>query len=106
MAAFNRLPSGYWRVQVRRKRKYASRTFRLKTDAERWALEAERAIATGKGIDAPPVDRLTTLGDLIRLHITDMAEVGKAPLRSKAKSRDKIQGSLGGFLFVSSRESG
>ena len=95
MAAFNRLPSGYWRVQVRRKRKYASRTFRLKTDAERWALEAERAIATGKGIDAPQVDSRTTFGDLIRQHISDMAEVGKAPLRSKAKSLEKIQRSLG-----------
>ena len=78
MAAFNKLPSGYWRVQVRRKRKYASRTFRLKSDAERWALEAERVIATGKGVDAPQVDRRTTFGDLIRQHITDMAEVGGA----------------------------
>src|SRR5262249_15995022 len=95
MAAFNKLPSGYWRVQVRRKHKYASRTFRLKSDAERWALEAEGGIATGKSIDAPQVDRRMTFGDLIRRHITDMAEVEKAPLRSKTKSLEKIQRSLG-----------
>ena len=76
MAAFNRLPSGYWRVQVRRKQTYASRTFRLRCDAEQWALDAERAIAIGKGIHSPHANRRTTFGDLIRLHITDMAEVG------------------------------
>ena len=95
MAAYNKLPSGYWRVQVRRKRQYASRTFRLKSDAEQWALEAERNIATGKTPDAPQIDRRTTFGHLIELHTTDMAEVGKAPLRSKAKSLEKLQASLG-----------
>ena len=95
MAAYNKLPSGYWRVQVRRKRQYASRTFRLKSDAEQWALEAERNIGTGKTPDAPQIDRRTTFGHLIELHTTDMAEVGKAPLRSKAKSLEKLQASLG-----------
>ena len=96
MAAFNKLPSGYWRVQVRRKRQYASRTFRLKSDAERWALEAERDIATRQERPTRPKSTVAPRSvDLIRLHITDMAEVGKAPLRSKAKTLEKIQGALG-----------
>jgi integrase len=99
MAAFNRLPSGYWRVQVRRKGQYASRTFRLKFDAEQWALEAERAIAIGKTVNAPHVDGRTAFGTLIALHIADMAEVGKAPLRSKAKSLDKLDVALGNVVL-------
>jgi len=86
MATYNKLPSGYWRVQVRRKRQHASRTFRLKSEGEQWALEAERAIASGRGVHASRVDRHTTFGQLIQLHIADLTEVGKAPLRSKAKS--------------------
>lgn len=95
MAAFNKLPSGYWRVQVRRKGQYASQTFRLKSDGERWALETERAIAIGKSTSEPCVDRSSTFGALIRLHITDMSEVGKAPLRSKAKCLEKLEAVLG-----------
>ena len=95
MATYNKLPSGYWRVQVRRKRQHASRTFRLKSEGEQWALEAERAIASGRGVHASRVDRHTTFGQLIQLHIADLTEVGKAPLRSKAKSLEKLEALLG-----------
>lgn len=95
MATFTKLPSGRWRVQLRRRRKYASRTFRLKSDAELWALEGEQALETGKSVEAPRIGRRNTLGTLIDLHITDMVEVGKAPLRSKANCLDKIKLSLG-----------
>lgn len=99
MATFTKLPSGYWRVQVRRKRQYASRTFRLKSDAELWALEAERAVENGKSVDAPKIERGTTFGQLIQLHIADMSEVGKAPLRSKSKTLEKLEAVLGPLLI-------
>ncbi len=40
MAVITKLPSGSWRVQVRRKGSYASNTFKRKADADSWALEA------------------------------------------------------------------
>ncbi len=60
LATFNRLPSGYWRAQVRRKGQYVSRSFRLKSEAEVWATEAERAIHSGKSPDAVSVDDKTS----------------------------------------------
>jgi hypothetical protein len=47
MATYVKLQSGSWRVQVRRKRQYASNTFLRRSDAEEWALEAERSIDRG-----------------------------------------------------------
>jgi hypothetical protein len=95
MAAFSRLPSGSWRAQVRRKHNYASRTFRLKSDAESWALHAERSIDTSGRVDAPRIDHRSSFGDLIKLHIADMSEVGKPPRRSKALCLEKLEATLG-----------
>ena len=33
------LPSGNWRVQVRRKKRYVAETFRRRKDGEEWALD-------------------------------------------------------------------
>lgn len=95
MASFNRLPSGTWRAQVRRKGRYASRTFRLKSEAEAWATEAERAVHHGKTPDTLSVDDKTSFSALIELHIKDMAEVGKPLLRSKALCLEKLKSDLG-----------
>lgn len=95
LATFNRLPSGYWRAQVRRKGRYVSRSFRLKSEAEVWATEAERAIHAGKSPDAVSVDDTTTFAALLELHINDMAEVGKFLLRSKALCLEKLKSDLG-----------
>ncbi|MFV0294776.1 MAG: hypothetical protein ACK5JT_01495 [Hyphomicrobiaceae bacterium] len=53
MATVKKLPSGTWRVQVRRRGQYASKTFRLKADAETWGIEAVRAIQLGKNPNGP-----------------------------------------------------
>lgn len=95
LATFNRLPSGYWRAQVRRKGWYVSRSFRLKSEAEVWANEAERAIHSGKSPDTISVDEKTTFAALIELHIKDMAEVGRPLLRSKALCLEKLKNDLG-----------
>ena len=95
MASFNKLPSGYWRAQVRRKGQYVSATFRLKTDAEAWAIEKEQAVESGKGVKAAKIDGKTTFGKLIELHIDDLAEVGKPLLRSKRLCLEKLKNELG-----------
>ena len=67
----------------------------------RWRLSA---LLPRAGVDAPQVDRRTTFGDLIRQHITDMAEVGKA--RSEQGKSEKIQGAWVRFFLLTLHESG
>jgi hypothetical protein len=50
VATLNRLKTGLWRAQVRRKDKYASKSFRLKSDAERWANEQEDRAYRGQSV--------------------------------------------------------
>ena len=83
MATIVKLSSGNYRVQVRRKGQYASKTFRRKADAYAWALEAERRTDQGRAIKAPKITGFNTFGQLIDLHIVDMMEVGKPLGRSK-----------------------
>jgi integrase len=95
MATFTRLPSGRWRVQIRRKQSYASETFLRHDDARQWATATERRIDLGEA----PVKRAkvdpTTFEHLIDLHINDMCEVGKAPRRSKAFTLEALRQKLG-----------
>ena len=84
MPTFTKLASGSWRVQVRRKGRYVSETFLRRDDGRRWAMEAERQIDRGETPNYSRIARLKTFGELIDLHIDDMRDVGKAPLRSKA----------------------
>lgn len=43
MTTIYRLPSGNWRVQIRRSRQYRSRTFTIRSEAAAWAGETERS---------------------------------------------------------------
>jgi integrase len=95
MASFTKLPSGRWRAQVRRKGQHASRAFRLKSEAEAWAKEAEAKISRGKSAVAVEADISTTFAFVVDLHMRDLAEVGKPLLRSKAYTLDKLKGDLG-----------
>ena len=52
MASFNKLPSGLWRVQVRRRGQQVSKSFRLKSEAEAQARETETAMISGKSAKA------------------------------------------------------
>jgi len=81
MASITKLPSGAYRVQIRRKGRYASETFLRRDDAHRWARQAETRVDQGLAPNKSSVSRLTTFGDLIDLHIIDMCEVGKPPRR-------------------------
>ncbi len=95
MASITKLPSGAYRVQIRRKGRYASETFLRRDDAHRWARQAETRVDQGLAPNKSSVSRLQTFGDLIGLHITDMCEVGKPPRRSKAATLTTLKRDLG-----------
>lgn len=95
MATYSKLPSGTWRVQVRRKGRYISETFVKRDDARRWATEAEGRIDRGETPSPSKSARLRTFGELIDLHVTDMKSVGKAPRRSKAATLNMLKARLG-----------
>ena len=97
MPTIVKLPSGNWRVQVRRKNTYVSNTFRRRADAESWALEAERTIDKGlspKGVDSKSVH---TFADIIDLHVQDMQEVGKSIGRSKRAVLESLKIAIGSY---------
>lgn len=95
MATITKLPSGHWRVQIRRKQSYASETFLRHEDARKWATETEHRIDRGE----PPLKRgkvdPTTFAHLVDLHVDDMCEVGKAPRRSKQFTLNSLKDKLG-----------
>lgn len=69
MATFSQLPSGKWRVQVRRNGVYRAATFGTKRDARQWAttVEAQLSQASASGFAPPP--KGTTLADLIDKYV-------------------------------------
>lgn len=69
MASFTQLPSGNWRVQVRRKNRYVSETFRRRKDGEDWALDMERNIDRSGSPKPKAAVQARTFGDIIDLHI-------------------------------------
>jgi integrase len=97
VATFTKLKSGSWRVQVRRKRKYVNETFVRRKDAEEWALDMERRIDRGEQPHNSGYRETKTFGDLVRLHKSDLAEVGKRIGRSKAASLNFLERRLGHF---------
>lgn len=95
MATILQLPSGRWRVQVRRKQSYASETFLRHEDARKWATATERRIDLGEApLKRAKVDP-TTFTHLIDLHVEDMREVGKVLRRSKRFTLNALKTKLG-----------
>jgi hypothetical protein len=95
MASITKLPSGAYRVQVRRKGRYASETFLRRDDAQKWARQAETLVDQGLPPNRSSVARLHTFGDLVDLHIADMCAVGKPPRRNKAAKLATLKRDLG-----------
>lgn len=83
MATIFKTRQGHWRAQIRRKGKYVSSTFRLKTLAKERVIATERLIDQGLEPSARGSRPSKTVGDLIELHIQDLLEVGKPLRRSK-----------------------
>jgi len=92
MATFSQLPSGKWRVQVRRAGTYKAATFTLKRDAEAWSREAERqAEHVGVGGFAP-APKGSTLADLIDKYLEEFA---KSPGKTKTATLAMLRRRLG-----------
>jgi integrase len=95
LATLLQLPSGNWRVQIRRKGRYVSESFRRRKDAEEWALDAERRIDRGETPNSRAKIDSTTFGDLIDLHLEDLKDVGRTARRSKTFCLDQLREKLG-----------
>lgn len=95
MATYSKLPSGAWRVQIRRKGRYISETFLKRDDARRWATETESQIDRGQSPVPSKAARLRTFKEIVDVHIADMKEVGKAPGRTKAATLEMLSARLG-----------
>lgn len=95
LATFVQLPSGNWRVQIRRKGRYVSESFRRQKDAQEWALDAERRIDRGETPSSRAKIDPATFGDLIDLHLEDLKEVGRTARRSKAFCLGQLREWLG-----------
>ena len=77
MATIVETKEGSWRAIVRRKGRYASKTFRLKGQAKDWARDTEFNIDQGGEVTTPSSSKLRTFGQLVDLHVRDLKEVGK-----------------------------
>jgi len=95
MASITKLPSGAYRVQVRRKGRYASETFLRREDAYLRARQCETLVDQGLPPNRSSVARLHTSGDLIDPPIADMCAVGKPPRRSKEATLATLKRDLG-----------
>ena len=96
MPTFSQLPSGRWRVQVRRGGAYKAATFDLKRDAEDWGreVESQAKLVAVKGFSPPPAE--STLADLIgkyqELHAHDPRKTKLATLtRLKTDPLGKVR---------------
>lgn len=91
MASFSQLPSGKWRVQVRRGGFYRAATFPLKRDADAWAktIEGQAHQVAATGFAQP--SRGATLGDLIDSY-NELHEktAGKTKAATLAMLKDRI----------------
>lgn len=92
MPTFSQLPSGHWRVQVRRGGIYRSGTFATKREARDWAtaIEAQARHVAAGGL--APVPREATLSDLIGKYRETHA---KEPGKTKAATLDMLVRELG-----------
>ena len=90
MASITKLPSGAYRVQIRRKGRFAARDGPKPRRRPRSSpARAETRVDQGLAPTSASVSRLQTFGDLIDLHITDMCEVGKPPRREPRPPRSR-----------------
>ncbi len=92
MAAFSQLPSGRWRVQVRRGGIYRAATFPTKNEAKDWAtaIESQAHHITASGF--APVPKGVTLADLIDEYCETNA---KNPGKTKTATLAMLKRELG-----------
>jgi integrase len=91
MASIHQLPSGLWRVQVRRAGIYRNASFPTKSEAKAWA-NATEAQARGVAIAGyAPVPADATVAHLIEKYV----ETTKPGGRTKGAALDRLKGDMG-----------
>ncbi|MDO6483571.1 tyrosine-type recombinase/integrase [Shimia thalassica] len=90
MASISKLPSGKYRVQVRKSGVYRASTFSRKADAKIWATQMELAIEGGASAGTIKAPKSVTLGDLIDGYLADV-ETG----RTTKSNLSRIKKSMG-----------
>jgi integrase len=92
MATFSQLPSGKWRVQVRKAGIYKAATFNLKSEARAWATVIEGQANHVAAGGYAPIPKAATLGDLIDKYVETLAN---EPGRSKSATLAMLKRELG-----------
>ena len=77
MATIFQSSDGSWRLQIRRKGKYASQNFRLKGQARVWVRKIEHVIDEGGEDKSLLSSQVRQFSHVFDLHIVDLQEVGK-----------------------------
>ncbi|MDO8262196.1 MAG: site-specific integrase [Gallionella sp.] len=98
MATFSQLPSGKWRVQVRKAGLYRAATFQLKSEAKTWAtaIEAQASHVAAGGY--APVPKSSTLSDLIDKYTETFT---KTPGHTKAATLAMLKREIGKVKLAS-----
>lgn len=98
MATFSQLPSGKWRVQVRKAGMYRNATFATKREAREWstAIEAQASHIAAGGY--APVPKAATVADLIDKYTETFS---KAPGRTKASTLAMLKREIGKVKLAS-----
>lgn len=92
MPTFSQLPSGRWRVQVRRAGLYRAATFAKKREAQDWAAGVESQASHIAAGGFAPIPKTATLADLIDLYLKTFA---KTPGKTKAATLVMLRGDIG-----------
>jgi integrase len=92
MAALSQLPSGKWRVQVRRAGIYRAATFPTRREAKDWALAIESQAHHIAASGFTPVPKGATLADLIDRYTETVAKI---PGKTKAATLAMLRRELG-----------
>lgn len=92
MATFSQLPSGKWRVQVRRAGLYRAATFATKREAKDWAAGIESQASHFAAGGFAPVPKGATVGDLIDKYTETVA---KLPGKTKEATLAMLKREIG-----------
>ena len=105
MSTITKLPSGKFRVQVRKRGVYKSETFTKKSDAVRWGTEAESLIESGSLAGYQAIPKAATVADLIEKYTATSKATGKTKLATlKMLQRELGRLPLAGFSRVHLRD--
>jgi integrase len=92
MATLSQLPSGKWRVQVRRSGIYRAATFSTRREAKDWSTAVESQAHHIAASGFAPVPKGATLADLIEKYVETFA---KTPGKTKTATLEMLKRDLG-----------